>query len=63
MATVRGPAFTFTRVFSRASMALAASDMFLSDARLSSSPPTCAVNTRSPSIEISSWCANSRPVM
>ena len=48
---MRGPAFTFTRVFSRSSILLAASDMFVSDARLSSSPPTCAVNTRSPSID------------
>ena len=37
-----GPAVTGTRVFSRRSMALAASDMLVSDARLSFSPPTSA---------------------
>ena len=63
MPTICGPPATLTRVFSRSSILFAVSDMFLSDAALSASPPTCAANTRSPSIVTSIWWANSSPIM
>ena len=59
--TTRGPALTGIRALKRWSSVSFASARFVSDSLLSASPPTGAVNTRSPSIEISSVCGHSSP--